>query len=278
MAFPPSHTFIFQTHDDHHHHENILSSSTSLNSYPSFPPHQHFQGSGSNGGASFMMKRSMSFSGIESNHINNNKCDELVHGDEDQLSDEEGYSQMGEKKKRLSLEQVKALEKSFEIGNKLEPERKMQLAKALGLQPRQVAIWFQNRRARWKTKQLEKEYEVLKKQFDSLKADNDTLKAQNNKLHAELQTLKKRDCFENGTISLKKENEGSWSNGSDNSSDMNLDLSRTPNSLKPTSMTQLLQCSSRSDLQDESFCNMFNNIDEQQSLWPWTDHQQHQFR
>ncbi|XP_058778799.1 homeobox-leucine zipper protein HAT7-like [Vicia villosa] len=298
MDFPPSHTFIFQTHEDHHH-DQLHSSSTSLNSFPSFPPHQHFQGGGSNGGASFMMKRSMSFSGIENNHNHNhnhnhiNKCDELMHGDEDQLSDDEGYSQLGEKKKRLSLEQVKALEKSFEIGNKLEPERKMQLAKALGLQPRQVAIWFQNRRARWKTKQLEKEYEILKKQFESLKADNDALKTQNHKLHAELQTLKKKDCFENGKASLKKENEGSWSNGSDNSSDMNLDLSRTPmmsspvssqngrsliqTSLKPTSMTQLLQGSTRSDLQDESFCNMFHNIDEQQSLWPWPDQQQHHF-
>lgn len=131
---------------------------------------------GGGAGAGFMMKRSMSFSGIE------NKCDE-VHGD-DELSDD--GSQLGEKKKRLSLEQVKALEKSFELGNKLEPERKMQLAKALGLQPRQIAIWFQNRRARWKTKQLEKEYEVLKKQFEAVKADNDSLKAQNQKLHAEV--------------------------------------------------------------------------------------------
>ena len=81
---------------------------------------------------------------------------------------------------------VKALEKSFDQGNKLEPERKVQLAKALGLQPRQVAIWFQNRRARWKTKQLEKEYEVLKKQFEAVKADNDVLKVRNQKLQAEV--------------------------------------------------------------------------------------------
>lgn len=126
-----------------------------------------------------MMKRSLSFSGVE------NECEE-IHG-EDDFSDD--GSQIGEKKKRLNLEQVKTLEKSFELGNKLEPERKMQLAKALGLQPRQIAIWFQNRRARWKTKQLEKDYQVLKKQFEALKADNDALQAHNKKLHAEVITI-----------------------------------------------------------------------------------------
>lgn len=126
-----------------------------------------------------MMKRSMSFSGVE------NGCEE-VNGEEG-LSDD--GSALGEKKKRLNLEQVKALEKSFEVGNKLEPERKMQLAKALGLQPRQIAIWFQNRRARWKTKQLERDYDVLKRQFEALKADNDVLQAQNTKLHAQVKTL-----------------------------------------------------------------------------------------
>lgn len=46
----------------------------------------------------------------------------------------------------------------------------------------------------------------------------------------QLQTLKRRDCNETGTvISLKKEtDQGSWSNGSNNSSEINLDLSRTP--------------------------------------------------
>lgn len=130
------------------------------------------------GGAPFLLKRSMSFSGTE------NKCNE-VHGDQDELSDD-GLFQSGEKKKRLNLEQVKALEKSFELGNKLEAERKVQLAKALGLKPRQIAIWFQNRRARWKTKHLEKEFVVLKKQFDAAKADNDALKLQNQKLCTEV--------------------------------------------------------------------------------------------
>ena len=103
---------------------------------------------------------------------------------EDELSDD--GSQAGEKKRRLNVEQVRTLEKNFELGNKLEPERKAQLARALGLQPRQVAIWFQNRRARWKTKQLEKDYDALRRQLDAARAENDALLAHNKKLHAEV--------------------------------------------------------------------------------------------
>ena len=72
------------------------------------------------------------------------------------------------------------------MDNKLEPERKAQLAKELGLQPRQVAIWFQNRRARFKTKQLEKDYGALKASFDKLKAEHDNLLQENQKLKEEV--------------------------------------------------------------------------------------------
>ncbi|KAF0912853.1 hypothetical protein E2562_019441 [Oryza meyeriana var. granulata] len=146
-------------------------------------------------------------------------------GGEDELSDD--GSQAGEKKRRLNVEQVRTLEKNFELGNKLEPERKMQLARALGLQPRQVAIWFQNRRARWKTKQLEKDYEALKRQLDAVKADNDALLSHNKKLQAEIVALKGREAASE-LINLNKETEASCSNRSENSSEINLDISRTP--------------------------------------------------
>ncbi|XP_027097765.1 uncharacterized protein [Coffea arabica] len=94
-----------------------------------------------------------------------------------------------EKKRRLTAEQVQFLERSFELENKLDPERKVQLAKDLSLQPRQVAIWFQNRRARYKTKQLEKEYDCLKSSYDKLRADYDTLFKENESLKNEVHSL-----------------------------------------------------------------------------------------
>ncbi|XWS34949.1 hypothetical protein CRYUN_Cryun21dG0081300 [Craigia yunnanensis] len=96
------------------------------------------------------------------------------------------------KKRRLTATQVQFLERSFEDENKLEPERKVQLAKELGLQPRQVAIWFQNRRARYKSKQLEKDYDFLKACYDKLKGDYYNLLTEKDDLKNEVLALKEK--------------------------------------------------------------------------------------
>ena len=103
----------------------------------------------------------------------------------------EESGQIIEKKRWLSVDQVKALEKNFEVENKLEPERKMTLAQELGLQPRQVVVWFQNRRARWKTKQLERDYGILKANYESLKLNYDAIQHDNEAL------LKEKSAFKN---------------------------------------------------------------------------------
>ncbi|KAL3532029.1 hypothetical protein ACH5RR_005550 [Cinchona calisaya] len=80
-----------------------------------------------------------------------------------------------EKKKRLTSDQLESLESSFQEEIKLDPDRKMKLAKELGLQPRQIAVWFQNRRARWKAKQLERLYGSLKQQLDVVSREKQKL-------------------------------------------------------------------------------------------------------
>ncbi|KAJ8899592.1 hypothetical protein K2173_018566 [Erythroxylum novogranatense] len=80
-----------------------------------------------------------------------------------------------EKKKRLTSDQLDSLEKSFQEEIKLDPDRKMKLSRELGLQPRQIAVWFQNRRARWKSKQLERLYDTLKQEFDIVSKEKQKL-------------------------------------------------------------------------------------------------------
>ncbi|GAA0187358.1 homeodomain transcription factor [Lithospermum erythrorhizon] len=146
---------------------------------------------------------SPSFHGSASNMVinydeNSSKRSLFPQADKEESINEELFeasSHQPEKKRRLLPMQVQFLERSFEVENKLEPERKIQLAKELGLQPRQVAIWFQNRRARYKNKQLEKDYDVLKSNYDKLKSDYEKLFKENEKLKNEVQLLNEKMCL-----------------------------------------------------------------------------------
>ncbi|XP_057415795.1 homeobox-leucine zipper protein ATHB-6-like [Lotus japonicus] len=130
------------------------------------------------------------------NHVYGREFQSMLEGlDEEGCVEEPGHH--SEKKRRLGVDQVKALEKNFEVENKLEPDRKVKLAQELGLQPRQVAVWFQNRRARWKTKQLERDYGVLKANYEALKLNHDSLQRDNEALLNEIKELKSRVQEEN---------------------------------------------------------------------------------
>ncbi|KAL3622299.1 hypothetical protein CASFOL_033710 [Castilleja foliolosa] len=93
-------------------------------------------------------------------------------------------------KRRFSDEQIRSLEVTFESETKLEPRKKAQLAKELGLQPRQVAIWFQNKRARWKSKQIEQDYGALLADYNNLASQFEFLKKEKQSLLIQVQNLK----------------------------------------------------------------------------------------
>lgn len=107
--------------------------------------------------------------------------------------------------RRFSDEQIKSLETIFETETKLEPRKKLQLARELGLQPRQVAIWFQNKRARWKSKQLEKDYNILKSNYDNLASQYESLKKEKQSLLIQLQKLNDLVHKEGGKYCCRQE-------------------------------------------------------------------------
>ncbi|CAN6179495.1 unnamed protein product [Urochloa humidicola] len=76
------------------------------------------------------------------------------------------------KKLRLSKDQAAVLEECFKTHHTLTPKQKVALANSLGLRPRQVEVWFQNRRARTKLKQTEVDCEYLKRWCEQLAEEN----------------------------------------------------------------------------------------------------------
>ncbi|XVF53318.1 hypothetical protein PTKIN_Ptkin05aG0089600 [Pterospermum kingtungense] len=91
--------------------------------------------------------------------------------------------------RRFGDEQIRLLESIFESETKLEPRRKLQLARELGLQPRQIDIWFQNRRARWKSKQIEQDYKTLKADYDNLASKFESSKKEKQSLILQIEKL-----------------------------------------------------------------------------------------
>ncbi|GMH20331.1 hypothetical protein Nepgr_022172 [Nepenthes gracilis] len=103
--------------------------------------------------------------------------------EEEENSNGGGDGSRPRKKLRLSKEQSRLLEDSFRLNHTLNPTQKETLAAQLKLKPRQVEVWFQNRRARSKLKQTEMECEYWKRCFG-------TLTEQNRRLHKEVEELR----------------------------------------------------------------------------------------
>lgn len=88
--------------------------------------------------------------------------------------------------RRFSDNQIRSLESIFKEDTKLEARKKAEVAKDLGLQPRQVAIWFQNKRARWKSRQIEQDYKLLRAKFNTLNTQFHDLKRENHSLQTQV--------------------------------------------------------------------------------------------
>ncbi|KAL1537834.1 homeobox-leucine zipper protein ATHB-52-like [Salvia divinorum] len=89
-------------------------------------------------------------------------------------------------KKRMNEEQLRLLESNFNFNNKLDPEHKSRLALELGVPPRQVAVWYQNKRARDKIHGLEADHRAMRVQLERVLTDNSRLRDEVERLREEL--------------------------------------------------------------------------------------------
>ncbi|GLU16142.1 hypothetical protein SLE2022_325910 [Rubroshorea leprosula] len=235
------------------HHEQRLSGSAYLESLiPICPPTEDM-----------MPKRKQVYSREFQQMLDNLKEEDCL----------ETACQHGEKKRRLTPNQINALEKNFELENKLAPERKVKLAAELDLQPRQVAIWFQNRRARWRTKQLERDYNLLKASYDALQLDFSNLEREKETLTAQLMELRaKLKAEEEVSLKISQQNHQLMAaaavssslhfNGGSSSSESSMQWFKSFNSgmiMGNMNNTQFMKVEEQSTLfSTEDSCNIFS--------------------
>ncbi|KAL3499647.1 hypothetical protein ACH5RR_038740 [Cinchona calisaya] len=124
-----------------------------------------------------------SISGKRSEREANVEDHDLERASSRGISDEEDGDN-SRKKLRLAKDQSAVLEESFKEHNTLNPKQKLALAKRLGLKPRQVEVWFQNRRARTKLKQTEVDCDYLKRCCEGLTEENRRLQKEVQELRA----------------------------------------------------------------------------------------------
>lgn len=128
------------------------------------------------GGASLVRSLSPSFMQVEV---------PWIHAvDQEASEDEENGGGRVRKKLRLSKKQSAFLEDSFKEHSTLTMEQKSNIANRLSLRPRQVEVWFQNRRARTKLKQTEMDCEYLKRSCQTLTQENRRLQREVAELRA----------------------------------------------------------------------------------------------
>ncbi|XP_071694159.1 homeobox-leucine zipper protein HOX6-like [Rutidosis leptorrhynchoides] len=122
-----------------------------------------------------------------------------------------------EGRKRFTDEQISFLEYMYETQSRPELRMKHQLANKLGLHPRQVAIWFQNKRARSKSRQVEHEYNILKTNYETLALKTESLKKENQDLVKQLEMLRNEAERRQESVTLNSSGEESDDRGTNSS-------------------------------------------------------------
>ncbi|GFQ04741.1 homeobox-leucine zipper protein roc3 [Phtheirospermum japonicum] len=104
---------------------------------------------------------------------------ETLSGNDQELDTDQQAQQQPKKKRyhRHTARQIQEMESLFKECPHPDDKQRLKLSQDLGLKPRQVKFWFQNRRTQMKAQQDRQDNVVLRSENESLKNDNYRLQA-----------------------------------------------------------------------------------------------------
>ncbi|KAK7389555.1 hypothetical protein VNO78_24699 [Psophocarpus tetragonolobus] len=145
------------------------------------------------------------------------RSDEDFDGDNDDDAVHKNRKRKKRKYHRHTAEQIREMEALFKESPHPDEKQRLQLSKQLGLAPRQVKFWFQNRRTQIKAIQERHENSLLKTELETLKEENKAMRETINKsccpncgmvtasLDASMSTEEKQLLIENAKLKAEVE-------------------------------------------------------------------------
>ncbi|XP_039049738.1 homeobox-leucine zipper protein GLABRA 2-like isoform X2 [Hibiscus syriacus] len=121
--------------------------------------------------------------------------DLLDHNDEDDDDADKTQKKKRKKYHRHTADQIREMEALFKESPHPDEKQRQQLSKQLGLAPRQVKFWFQNRRTQIKAIQERHENSLLKQEMEKLREENKSMR----------ETINKACCINCGLATTAKD-------------------------------------------------------------------------
>ncbi|XVE52078.1 hypothetical protein DITRI_Ditri02bG0092100 [Diplodiscus trichospermus] len=132
---------------------------------------------GSGGGGSGKREDTVEISSENSGPARSRSEDDLLEHDDDDEDDGDKTKKKKRKKyHRHTADQIREMEALFKESPHPDEKQRQQLSKQLGLAPRQVKFWFQNRRTQIKAIQERHENSLLKQELEKLRDENKAMR------------------------------------------------------------------------------------------------------
>ncbi|KAE8656974.1 Homeobox-leucine zipper protein ROC9 [Hibiscus syriacus] len=133
-------------------------------------------GGGGEGGVSGNKKDDTVEISSENSGPARSRSEDDFHNDDDDDDADKTQKKKRKKYHRHTVDQIREMEALFKESPHPDEQQRQQLSKQLGLAPRQVKFWFQNRRTQIKAIQERHENSLLKQEMEKLREENKAMR------------------------------------------------------------------------------------------------------